>query len=367
MRIALITPLYAPFVGGVEQHVGQLAREMTQRGHAVDILTTDPTGRLPAHDESARGSIRRFRSYGRGAFWLAPKLGRWLSQNRTRYDVLHAHSYHQPLILQAATATGATPLVLTTHYHGVGHTPLARAMHRPYRPFGNWALHRATRIVSTSAVERALLVRHFGQLPIVWIPNGVDVPSLLATSRPDAPDTRTRVLSVGRLEPYKQPMRLLEAVEHLPDSYVVSFIGDGSLCAELPAKASQLAVAANVEVRGRVSDEEVRQAFRASDVFVALSLQESFGLTLLEAAVSGAAVVASDIPPHREVAGYVPPDRIDFVPPDASPASIADAIVTASQRGRLEAQADWAVPTWASVAEQILELYAECGDNGNTR
>jgi glycosyltransferase involved in cell wall biosynthesis len=361
MRIALISPLFAPFVGGVEQHVGMLQREMTQRGHRVDILTTDPTGELPAHDDSARGSIHRFRSYGRGAFWFAPRLGRWLSQNRTRYDVLHAHSYHQPLILQAATAAGATPLVLTTHYHGVGHTPLARAMHRPYRPFGNWALHRATRIVSTSAVERALLVRHFGQLPIVSIPNGVDVPSLLATRRPDMPDARTRVLSVGRLEPYKQPLRLLEAVTYLPDSYAVSFVGDGSLRAELAERVSQLPPAADVEVRGRVSDDEVRQAFRASDIFVALSLQESFGLTLLEAAVSGAAVIASDIPPHREVAGYVPPDRITFVAPDASPASIADAIVSASSRGRVEAQADWTVPTWASVAEQLLKLYAECG------
>jgi glycosyltransferase involved in cell wall biosynthesis len=364
MRIALITPLYMPFAGGVEQHVAMLAREMTRRGHRVEILTTDPTGSLPTHDEHAHGRIRRFRSYGRGAFWIAPRLGRWLAQNRARYDVLHAHSYHQPLILQAALAAGATPLVLTTHYHGVGHTPLARAMHRPYRPLGRWALYRAQRIVSVSAVERARLVRDFGQLQIVCIPNGVDVASLLAVPAPNHL-SGPRVLSVGRLEPYKQPMRLLEAIPYLPESYALAFVGDGTLREALSARANQLAVASKVEMCGRVSDDAVRRAYRSADVFVTLSLQESFGLTLLEAAVSGAAVVASDIAPHREVATFVPEGRITFVPPSASPADIAEAIVSARARGRLQAHANWPVPTWESVAEQTLNVYAECGQDGS--
>ena len=41
-------------------------------------------------------------------------------------------------------------------------------------------------------------------------------------------------------------------------------------------------------------------------------------MTLLEGAAAGAAIVASDIPAHREVVGYLPPDRALFVDPDCA-------------------------------------------------
>jgi glycosyltransferase involved in cell wall biosynthesis len=364
MRIALVTPLYAPFAGGVEQHVAMLAREMASRGHTVEILTTDPVGKLPAYEAGEQISIRRFRSYGRGAFRFAPRLSRWLARGASRYDVLHAHSYHQPLIVQAALVARRTPLVLTAHYHGVGHTPMARMMHWPYRPLGRWALHQARRIVCVSDVERTRLVRDFGQLPIVSIPNGVDVDALLATPAEHGQPVATRVLTVGRLEPYKQPMRILQCVPYLPSSCTVSFVGDGALRASLAHTAEQLGVADRVQVHGRLVDDAVRREYRSADVFVTLSLQEAFGLTLLEATVAGASVVASAIAPHQEVARFVPPGRIAFVPPDVSPADLASAIVAAAARGRLQADSSWQVPTWDTVARQTLDVYADCADVG---
>jgi glycosyltransferase involved in cell wall biosynthesis len=360
MQIALISPLFAPFAGGVEQHVAMLAQEMLRHGHRVEVVTTDPRGKLPRREERNGLSIRRFRSYGRGAFYFAPGLGPWLRRNHARFDVLHAHSYHQPVIVQAALAAERRQLVLTTHYHAVGHTRLAQAMHRPYRLIGRWALHRASRVISVSDVERTRLMRDFGQLPIVSIPNGVDVASLLATPRPRTPEATTQVLSAGRLEPYKQPVRLLEAVPYLPESYSVAFVGDGTLRSALCQRAEQLSIGRRVDVRGRVSDAAVRQAFRGADVFVTLSMQESFGLALLEAAVAGAAVVASDIAPHQEVAQFVPAGRVDFVSAAVSPAEVAESIIRARRRGRLEAQAHWPVPSWQFVAEQTVQVYLAC-------
>ena len=45
-----------------------------------------------------------------------------------------------------------------------------------------------------------------------------------------------------------------------------------------------------------------------------MSLQELFGLTLLEGAAAGATLVASDIPAHLETARYLAEDQIVFVP-----------------------------------------------------
>ena len=45
--IAIATPRYAPDIGGVEKHAEELARGLAARGVPVEVLTCDPTDRLP--------------------------------------------------------------------------------------------------------------------------------------------------------------------------------------------------------------------------------------------------------------------------------------------------------------------------------
>jgi len=63
---------------------------------------------------------------------------------------------------------------------------------------------------------------------------------------------------------------------------------------------------------GFVKDEDFPVLYQLCHAFLNLSYSEGFNLPLLEAAVSGAATVASDIPVHREVAG----SYAEFCPPD---------------------------------------------------
>jgi glycosyltransferase involved in cell wall biosynthesis len=71
-----------------------------------------------------------------------------------------------------------------------------------------------------------------------------------------------------------------------------------------------------VELRGALYDEEKRQAFRQSDIFIFPTLNEAFGLVLLEAMQYGLPVVASSLGAIPEivtegVTGYlVPPGDI---------------------------------------------------------
>ena len=62
---------------------------------------------------------------------------------------------------------------------------------------------------------------------------------------------------------------------------------------------------------GEVSDDRLAELYRGS-VVVQPSLHEGFDMPLAEALAAGAAVVVSDIPVHREVAGdaalYAPPE-----------------------------------------------------------
>lgn len=58
----------------------------------------------------------------------------------------------------------------------------------------------------------------------------------------------------------------------------------------------------NIVKTGFLSEEELACLYRNCRAFVNLSKQEGFNLTILEAANSGAAMILSDIPVHREVA-----------------------------------------------------------------
>ena len=109
----------------------------------------------------------------------------------------------------------------------------------------------------------------------------------------------------------------------------------------LDYRAGLLGVAPRLHLRGRVSQAELDAWYARADVVASLSHRESFGLAVLEGAVAGAAVVASDIPAHREVAAYLPPGRAVFVAPDCTPVELARAVQTARATGRAARLVRW--------------------------
>jgi glycosyltransferase involved in cell wall biosynthesis len=365
--VALISPRYAPEIGGVERVVEMTARELVRHGVDVEVITTDPTGRLPRLERRDGVTVRRFRTVANdGVYFVSPGLGLWLLRHAPRYALLHVHSYHTPLLFQAAWASrqAGVPLVVTPHYHGTGHSPLRRALHGPYRPFGAWALRQAARITCVSEVERALLREHFGsRLPVTVIPNGVEIDELAPARAAWDPHPMLRVLSVGRLAAYKQADRTLHALRYLPPDAELTIVGQGPLAPELRRLAHTLGVAARVHLPGQVTRDELIDEYGRADVAVSLSRHEAFGLAVLEALVAGLPVVASDIAAHREVADYAPAGRVTLVSPDCWPSDLAAALQTAAAQGRVASVEHWPLPTWTRSGAAIERCYAEVLNN----
>ena len=163
--VGIVSPRYPPAIGGVERHVEELAHGLARRGVAVEVITTDPTGRLDRTELVDGIPVRRFGTIAHdGVFFLSPGLARWLVANAGRYGLIHGHSYHTPLVLAAAIAARRShlPFVLTPHYHGTGHTPARAALHRPYKMFGARVVHAARTVICVSASEQELIERDFG-------------------------------------------------------------------------------------------------------------------------------------------------------------------------------------------------------------
>src|SRR5689334_13790058 len=93
--VGMVTPRYVPEIGGVERYVEQVTLDLVRRGISVEVLTTDPTGKLPAREERDGVLVRRFRTIGNDAvYMLSPGLAFWLWRNVQRYALINAHGYH---------------------------------------------------------------------------------------------------------------------------------------------------------------------------------------------------------------------------------------------------------------------------------
>lgn len=361
--VGLVTPSYAPAIGGVEKHVEQLARGLVRHGVPVEVITTDPTGRQPAEELRDGVLVRRFPTLANdGVYFVSPQLGSWLNRNAGRYGLLHAHSYHTPVALLAAAAARrhGVPLALTPHYHGTGHSLVRRLLHLPYRPVGAWLVRQAQMVVCVSQAERGLIHDHFGpRVPTLVIPNGVDEVAAFVGDGgvADAPDEATVLLLVGRLEHYKGTERLLRALHHLPPHYLAVIIGDGPARPALERRVRELGLGSRVRLLGRVPTADLGAWYRRADVFVTLSAREAFGITVLEGALHGAPVLLSRIPAHMEVTEYLPHDR--YVPIDlaAAPQAVAAAVIQAQRLGRMDDTNGWQLPSWDGVARETLASY----------
>jgi glycosyltransferase involved in cell wall biosynthesis len=295
-------------------------------------------------------------------FYFAPLLGTWVGRNAGRFALIHAHSYHTPLALQAAMAAAwvRRPFVLSPYFHGSGHSLLRSALHVPYRLPGGWAASRADRLIYMSSAERALLEQRLGPgCPSLIAPCGVDIDRLLDALPHAKPFGRRTILAVGRLEAYKQTDRLVRALPFLPPEYELVVVGNGPLRPRIELLAQQLGQRDRLRLLGHLPESELLAWYRSADVFASLSRHESFGLTVLEGAVAGAALLASDIPAHREVTGFLPAGRAVLVGRECQGAELARAIERAADLGRAETVAGWPLPTWDAMVDAIADCYGE--------
>jgi glycosyltransferase involved in cell wall biosynthesis len=363
MKIALVTPSFLPDIGGLEVHVGHLARRLAAMGHSVEVLTQASVP-MACSEKSDGATVRRFpiRMGGR-AYPFAPSLWRYILQNSRGYDVVHMHSYHGTAAIPAALAN-VRRLVFTPHYLGSGRTALARAVHRPYHTVGTLLFKRADHIVCTTDAEVAMLKRDFpgAARKTTVIANGIDVEVIQRAAPIDY--GKPLVLCAGRLETYKNVHMAVKALPYLEETIKLAIVGEGPASEPLAHLADQLGVASRVNLVGGVPWPGVYGWMRAADVFVTMSARESFGMSVLEAHVAGAHVVASDIPPHRELSAAVGP-RVALVPLTAPPAELAAAISAAVAASAISAAAASSapeavhdVPTWDDHVDSLLSLYA---------
>lgn len=174
--------------------------------------------------------------------------------------------------------------------------------------------------------------------------------------------SRPFVLFVSSLWPYKNCDGLVRAFarvrRELGDRQLV-VVGpgrDSRYAGELRALADELGVADDIVWVGGVPLAETVHFYRAADVMVYPSFNETFGLPLLEAMACGCPVVTSDATSNPETAGGAAL-LVDPADPDSIGAGIVAACDGEGDRLRARGLARAADFSWAVTAEQTLEVY----------
>ncbi len=147
-----------------------------------------------------------------------------------------------------------------------------------------------------------------------------------------------RLLSVGRLDPEKNPLLLADVLERLLRSdprWRLGICGDGSLMDELAHRLEELGVADRAELHGHVAiDDGLWDLYRRSHALVHVSLTEGVPQVLLEAFAARLPVVATavgGVPPVVEGRGLlVPPSD-----PDAAARALEQVILDPALRAKL--------------------------------
>ena len=158
-----------------------------------------------------------------------------------------------------------------------------------------------------------------------------DLASVDLSAAPASEDERV-ALSVGRLDPEKNPLLLADVLAALraeDPRWRLVVCGDGVLAGALADRLAELGVADHADLRGYVPlDGGLRDLYRTSDAFLHVSWTEGFPQVLLEAFATGLPVVATDVGGVAELAG----DAARLVPAGDAGAAAAELVRIADDR-----------------------------------
>ena len=291
MDILQVCPFSYDEPGGVVEHIRNISERLARR-HNVTVYATDSKSRSPRCEVINGVRVERFRRFApSNAYFFSLEM--FLTLAKADFDVVHAHCYHA-FPLHFSTLAKRRKFVVTTHFHGVGHSVFRDSLIRLLKPFGERTLKKADKIVAVSEYERSLIRKQFGidSTKIVTVPNGVDLSAFLGLRRQNH-DFRS-ILYVGYLLGYKGVQCLVEVLPRLGDDVVLEIVGKGPLRRFLERRAGELKVLERVKFYEYLPRRELLQKYVDADVFVLLSMYEAYSLVVAEALAAGTPCIVAD-------------------------------------------------------------------------
>ncbi|MEO0541652.1 MAG: MSMEG_0565 family glycosyltransferase [Cyanobacteria bacterium P01_A01_bin.105] len=388
LRIALLT--YATKPRGSVIHTLELAEALAKLGHQPHVFALDKDGRgfhrsvncfatpVPAQpctggtDQLVQQRIDEFVQFFRQRYFQTPS-DQTASPDPAPFDIYHAQDCLSANALAQLKAEGYIPHFVRTVHH-------IEDFQSPYlRDCQEKSIFCPDRCLCVSELWQQVLRRDY-DIDAHRVVNGVSARFSAQLSGQESSLAQRYGLSgnpifltVGGIEPRKNSLQILRAFQqvrqHHPQAQLM--IAGGATLFDYQSYRDAFMVEAQslppnaLVLPGVVPDEDLPVLYRLADAFVFPSLQEGWGLVILEAIASGLPVIASNRQPFTE---FLSKETALLVEPEvdamAKPVhrTIALAMVQVLQPETAQPLIHNSQPlidryTWHTSAQQHLALY----------
>lgn len=368
-RVALDCRVVSSQIDGLGRYTIELARAITRHRDGLELTLIIPSSLPEEHPlREVAGLAAHTVASSEPAMEPRSLVSVLPMLRRLAIDVYHYPHFNLPLVARSPsviTVHDVTPLSSPDYFR---HRRSAKRMF--FRLATAHALSRAAAVIVPSMATQADLLRAFpwarGRTHVIH--EGVDhgFHSLVAPAEVE----RVRrqygllgrfVLYVGVARPHKNLTRLLRAYAAVAPSvpHDIALAGQAVGDVEtLRALATELGIADRVHWLGYIDQRELPTLYAAADAFVLCSLNEGFGLPVIEAMASGTPVVVSRVGAAAEVAG----DCAELVDP-LSVRDISDGLRrvctdrTRADELRVLGRQRAAAFTWERAADETIAVY----------
>ncbi|MCW3128986.1 MAG: glycosyltransferase family 4 protein [Methanophagales archaeon] len=368
MKILQTPVRFYPFVGGVENYVYNLSKELVELGHEVTVVcANEPKVKSKEIIEGIK--VKRLNYIGKVAN-TNTTLKLPLELFKEDFDILHTH-LPTPWSADWSAIISKIKrklLVLTYHNDLVG-DGFANYIAKFYNLTSlNLVLKRAAKIMITQPnyLESSPYIKNY-ENKIEVIPNGVDITKFRPIKVEKEENTLFFLSVLDEYHRYKGLDYLLKGLmrvkKEIPNVRLIVG-GEGKLLNYYKQKASSMGLRDNVEFAGFIPDEQIVKYYNKCDLFILPSIsakQEGFGIVLLEAMACEKPVVSTEIVGVAEDvregnAGRIvkPNDEEALVEAIIKILTDKDLAMKMGINGRKLVEEKY---TWEMIAAKVLNLY----------
>ena len=295
-KILQITPVYAPSIGGVEDVVRSLARELNSSGWKCDVADVRASYSSLEYGKTDLGCTYRVPLYGHRLVGLAPALRSLIAE----YDLIHVHDPQlAALSLNVLLWSGKKPKVLSTH-GGFFHTSkysrlkllhanltaprIANAYNEILASSESDFVRFSLMSTRVEHVSNGVNVERFGDVKPVSAPDYLSWIYWGRFSTNKRLDCVIRYASFARSQGYPVKLRICGSDFDGIESSLKTLIEDCKL-------------SEHVDIVPTPTDQQLLALVQESTVFITASEFEGFGLSVVEAMAAGLPVICRDIEP----------------------------------------------------------------------
>lgn len=276
-------------------------------------------------------------------------------------DIVHAHYASSYGLIGALS--GFHPYIISMWGSDVFQFPNYSFLHKILLKFN---LSKADKLLSTSSIMKEEAKKYTSK-DITVTPFGIDVNRF----KPEAVNSifANSEIIIGTIKTLEKIYGIEDLIKafkivklKLKDRAIkLLLVGEGTQRKNLESLATELNLLSDILFAGYVSHDEVEKYHNMLDIFVAVSLQESFGVAVLEASACCKPVIVSNVGGLPEV---VDDGKTGIIVEKENPNQLADALITLinnpilrkkmGDSGRFKVIQDF---SWDSSVKKMLLIY----------